>query len=242
MKALASVVGVVVAAGSSLGGVGLDWTQVEGTLNLSGFGGALFSGGVGGSAQGGSLSPDGLDVGLGAAAAGSVAFSSIGASGSFASLQGASAVVDFTGVFSVLEDTEVVLAYDFTGLDPKNTAARVDLFDVSAGLSLIDVSLGFDEEPTSITLALTAGSVYSLDFAGTITGSSEGAGSVSLEVADPVVGIGDLDASGVVDLDDLLTVLGAFGDSDAGDANGDGATDLADLLLVLSVFGTSYAS
>jgi len=154
----------------------------------------------------------------------------------------ASSVVEFSGTFSVLEDTEVVLAYDFTDLDPKKTAASVDLFDVTAGLSLVDLALGFDEEPTSVTLVLTAGSVYSLDFAGTITGSSQGAGTVSLEVSDPVVGAGDLDADGVVDLDDLLAVLGSFGGSDAGDVTGDGETDLADLLLVLGVFGTVYSS
>ena len=50
-------------------------------------------------------------------------------------------------------------------------------------------------------------------------------------------------ADGVVDLDDLLTVLSAFGEpSDPwldGDVTGDAAVDLADLLAVLAAFGTS---
>jgi hypothetical protein len=51
---------------------------------------------------------------------------------------------------------------------------------------------------------------------------------------------GDVDGDGDVDLDDLLLVLGSFGNpgpGSPGDADGDGDTDLDDLLLVLGNFG-----
>ena len=51
--------------------------------------------------------------------------------------------------------------------------------------------------------------------------------------------IGDVDNDGDTDLDDLLLVLGNFGDpgpGSPGDADGDGDTDLDDLLLVLGNF------
>jgi hypothetical protein len=53
--------------------------------------------------------------------------------------------------------------------------------------------------------------------------------------------VGDADGDGDVDLDDLLLVLGNFGDpgpGSLGDTDGDGDTDLDDLLLVLGNFGT----
>jgi len=48
---------------------------------------------------------------------------------------------------------------------------------------------------------------------------------------------GDLDGSGVVDVDDVLAVLGAFGSGGGGDVDGDGDTDVDDLLAVVSSFG-----
>ena len=48
----------------------------------------------------------------------------------------------------------------------------------------------------------------------------------------------DLTGDGVIDLEDLTTLLSAFGTSDGGDVDGDGDTDLADLGRVLSDFGT----
>jgi Ca2+-binding EF-hand superfamily protein len=57
-----------------------------------------------------------------------------------------------------------------------------------------------------------------------------------------VVCEGDTNADGVVDLNDLLTVLSNFGTDASGRSNGDvvgdGTVDLNDLLLVLSNFGT----
>ena len=47
----------------------------------------------------------------------------------------------------------------------------------------------------------------------------------------------DLDATGVVDVGDLLRLLAAYGTSPDGDCNGDGATDVADLLVLLAKFG-----
>jgi len=49
----------------------------------------------------------------------------------------------------------------------------------------------------------------------------------------------DFDGSGETGLDDLLTVLGAFGQSGAGDTDGDGQTGLDDLLAVLGAFGSA---
>ncbi|MGP1347500.1 MAG: hypothetical protein ACTS3F_12660 [Phycisphaerales bacterium] len=47
----------------------------------------------------------------------------------------------------------------------------------------------------------------------------------------------DFDGSGTIDSDDLGTLLGAFGTSDAGDVDGDGDTDSDDLGILLSAFG-----
>jgi hypothetical protein len=48
---------------------------------------------------------------------------------------------------------------------------------------------------------------------------------------------GELTGDGFVGLDDLLIVLGAFGQGAAGDSDCDGDTDLDDLLTVLANFG-----
>ncbi len=47
----------------------------------------------------------------------------------------------------------------------------------------------------------------------------------------------DLDSSGLVDVQDLLLLLAAFGTSADGDTGGDGTTDVSDLLVLLSAFG-----
>ena len=47
----------------------------------------------------------------------------------------------------------------------------------------------------------------------------------------------DLDGDGSTDLDDLLQLLAAFGNSADGDTNNDGITGLTDLLAVLDAFG-----
>jgi hypothetical protein len=52
----------------------------------------------------------------------------------------------------------------------------------------------------------------------------------------------DLDSNSVVDVNDLLIMLGAFGASTAGDINGDVATDVNDLLLLLGQFGSTCSS
>jgi hypothetical protein len=53
---------------------------------------------------------------------------------------------------------------------------------------------------------------------------------------------GDVDASGLVDLDDLARLLSGYGqtsgaDAADGDTNGDGDVDLNDLAALLGVFG-----
>ena len=49
---------------------------------------------------------------------------------------------------------------------------------------------------------------------------------------------GDLDGNGVVDVDDILQVLAAFGTTDpSGDINGDGIVDVNDILAVVGAFG-----
>jgi glucose/arabinose dehydrogenase len=48
--------------------------------------------------------------------------------------------------------------------------------------------------------------------------------------------VGDLDGTGVVDVSDLLILLGAWGGANA-DLTGDGTTDVADLLALLAVWG-----
>ncbi len=47
----------------------------------------------------------------------------------------------------------------------------------------------------------------------------------------------DLDGTGTVDFDDLVTLLAAFGASDAGDVDGDGITGFDDLVGLLAAFG-----
>ncbi|MDG2422988.1 MAG: hypothetical protein P8M22_03315 [Phycisphaerales bacterium] len=47
---------------------------------------------------------------------------------------------------------------------------------------------------------------------------------------------GDFDGSGIIDVNDLLHVIGAFGTSD-GDVNGDDTTDVNDILELISIFG-----
>ncbi len=76
-----------------------------------------------------------------------------------------------------------------------------------------------------------------------------GLGAVITETAYPVGGEGrivrtgaDVDGSGLVDLDDLLTVLSAFGACPSfpcpADLDGDGAVDFDDLLSVIGAFGS----
>ena len=60
-----------------------------------------------------------------------------------------------------------------------------------------------------------------------------------VEAAVPVTCDADLSRDGVIGLDDLLRVLGAFGETDGGDTDGDGVTGLEDLLVVLGSFGGS---
>lgn len=49
----------------------------------------------------------------------------------------------------------------------------------------------------------------------------------------------DLTGDGLVDFDDLVTLLGAYGVSDAGDITGDGQTNFDDLVALLAAYGTS---
>jgi hypothetical protein len=51
---------------------------------------------------------------------------------------------------------------------------------------------------------------------------------------------GDVDGDGMVGVNDLLAVIGSFGDTDgSGDANGDGVCDVNDVLTVVANFGSS---
>ena len=51
--------------------------------------------------------------------------------------------------------------------------------------------------------------------------------------------IGDIDGNGAVTVDDLLTLLSAYGSTDGGpaDLDGDGIVGVDDLLLLISAFG-----
>ena len=48
--------------------------------------------------------------------------------------------------------------------------------------------------------------------------------------------LGDLDGTGVVDIEDLLIIMGAWGTDDA-DVNGDGTPDINDLLMLMGSWG-----
>ncbi len=51
--------------------------------------------------------------------------------------------------------------------------------------------------------------------------------------------VGDLNGDGVIDFDDLVTLLAAYGASAAGDVDGDGDTDFNDLVALLGAYGSS---
>ena len=52
----------------------------------------------------------------------------------------------------------------------------------------------------------------------------------------------DFDVNGVVDVEDVLILLSAFGQSDEGDADGDGDTDISDLLSTLANYESLYVN
>ena len=51
--------------------------------------------------------------------------------------------------------------------------------------------------------------------------------------------LGDIDGNGEVSVDDVLVILGSFGDSTTGpaDLNGDGIVNIDDMLIILSAWG-----
>ena len=54
---------------------------------------------------------------------------------------------------------------------------------------------------------------------------------------DPCLLWRDLNGDGVINVDDVLTAVAAFGSGDGGDADGDGDTDVDDLLALMAGWG-----
>ena len=73
----------------------------------------------------------------------------------------------------------------------------------------------------------------------TVVGHGYGTGAWVLTI-EPAACPGDTNGSGSVDVQDLLAVLGAWGDTSGGpaDVNEDGIVDVADLLIVLGAWGS----
>ena len=67
-------------------------------------------------------------------------------------------------------------------------------------------------------------------------------GDITINIAGNFVLVGDLNGDGVVQIQDLLGFLeayGVIGDDLAADLNNDGSVTTQDLLILLSAFGTS---
>ena len=63
-------------------------------------------------------------------------------------------------------------------------------------------------------------------------------GEIEQTLFGPAVCPEDIDGNSGVDIDDLLLLLGNFGQSGDGDIDGNGVVSIDDLLLLLSSFGT----
>ena len=89
-------------------------------------------------------------------------------------------------------------------------------------------------EPSTYIFACTRGSHCS-------SGNQQVTVIVAGDAAEPAAPCGDVDSSGIVDVNDLLILLSQFGSEDPGsaDTNYDGVVDVNDLLLQLSQFGGS---
>ena len=138
------------------------------------------------------------------------------------------------------------------GGDPQNDIFEVD-FSVDGGASWAnletvgptggEVSGGWYE--VSFNLDDVAGFTPTAEFRVRFVCGDLGAGSVieaavdAVSITKPDCGdecVGDLDGSGDVGADDLLTVIGGWG-TPSGDVNGDGTTNADDLLLLIGNWG-----
>ena len=108
--------------------------------------------------------------------------------------------------------------------------------DFSSG-TMVDETGDFSwtiPEPGTYIFACTRGSHCS-------SGNQQVTVIVAGDAAEPAAPCGDVDSSGIVDVNDLLILLSQFGSEDPGsaDTNYDGVVDVNDLLLQLSQFGGS---
>jgi hypothetical protein len=141
------------------------------------------------------------------------------------------------------------------GLPPIGKREQYDLALYEDGV-LVQGAGGVDDFLLECVLNLEPGKSYRLKFSAyhevlvmglggegeALESGVQGATSVLLTAIGPEACPGDASGDGLVDLDDLLLVLGDFGDPgpDAdGDADGDGDVDLDDLLVVLGGFDTA---
>jgi thiol-disulfide isomerase/thioredoxin len=69
---------------------------------------------------------------------------------------------------------------------------------------------------------------------------TDGGGNEFLDTCEDEPCAGDADGDGMVGVNDILAVIGSFGDTDgSGDANGDGICDVNDVLAVVANFGSN---
>ncbi len=100
-----------------------------------------------------------------------------------------------------------------------------------------DTGIGNTKQVANFLALPSGGTYFARVFSG--TGSTDDVQRYEIRVQTTSLPQGDVDGNGCVDDADLLTVLFAFGSSDANvDLNGDGTVDDADLLTVLFNFGS----
>ncbi len=92
----------------------------------------------------------------------------------------------------------------------------------------------------TVTLSATAGETYLIRIGGHNGATGEAVIDISCDPVD--LCIGDLNGDGVVDVSDLLILLGAWGECPRGEAcpadlNDDGTVDVSDLLILLGAWG-----
>jgi len=209
-----------------------DWRDVNGTINLGGDGGALFTTQL--SAE---LLPS-FEVSPFAEgeASASAVVDETGAGGGFAATApDGFASIDYAHTFSPSQDATVVVEWDFLDLTPTQAAAAVGLFDLTNGVVLLDVGLGLEPVASSASFEVLAGAEYVWSFSGTVTRRNAGSASASLSFESPACvadvtteGVTNAQPDGLVSLSDFSFYLGlwAVGDAEA-DVTGEGSCDPA---------------
>ncbi|MCH2133025.1 MAG: FG-GAP-like repeat-containing protein [Phycisphaerales bacterium] len=151
-------------------------------------------------------------------------------------------------VFS-LEDIDGTIAYSRWMYDSQSTDELITEISNDGGGSWTFVQATLGTNQSWETASFIVGDFvvptsqmrlrFSVQDAGQPSLVEAGIDNVSLEVLDcEVLCPGDVDGSGTIDVDDLLTILAAFGSTDAeSDLDGNGVVDVNDVLIVIAGWG-----